>query len=151
MIRKAKIKEVKIVHRIIMDQAEAGHLLPRPMSDLYSQVRSISLWVDDNTQEVVACGSLEIIWDDLAEIRSLAVRSERQGAGIGTELISTLLDEAREMQLQRVFVLTYRPKLFERQGFNIIDKSVLPHKIWADCIHCTKFPECDEIALAKDL
>ena len=134
-----------------MEQAEAGHLLPRPISDLYSQVRSIFLWVDDITQEVAACGSLEVIWEDLAEIRSLAVRTERQGAGIGTELILTLLNEARKMQLQRVFVLTYRSKLFERQGFSIIDKSTLPHKIWADCIHCTKFPECDEIALAKDL
>jgi amino-acid N-acetyltransferase len=151
LIRKANINEVKTIYKIIMEQAEAGHLLPRPISGLYSQVRSISLWVDDTTQEVAACGSLEVIWEDLAEIRSLAVRTERQGAGIGTELILTLLNEAREMQLKRVFVLTYRPKLFERQGFSIIDKSTLPHKIWADCVHCTKFPECDEIALAKDL
>ena len=92
---------------------------------------------------------MEIVWEDLAEIRSLAVMSDFQNDGIGTRLIEALLEEAREMGVKRVFVLTYRPNIFKRLGFIEIEKSELPHKIWADCIRCTKFPECDEIALAR--
>ena len=119
------------------------------MSEIYSQIRSF--WVDtsDQTGEIVGCGALEIVWEDLAEIRSLAVMTKAQGVGIGTALIEILMNEAREMAVKQVFVLTYRPNLFRRLGFEEKDKGELPHKIWADCIRCTKFPECDEIAMAR--
>lgn len=147
MIRKAKLSDMKIIHRLIAEQAKSGHILARAISDLYSQVRDFS--VLEESGEMIGCGSLHIVWEDLAEIRSLAVKTSHQGQRLGTQLIEALLEEARGMGIRRVFVLTYRQRLFERLGFSVMDKSQLPHKIWADCIRCTKFPECDEIALVR--
>lgn len=151
MIRKAHLTDVKIIHRLISEQAQKGHILPRAISELYSQVRdfSLSLSVDDSAGEIVGCGALHIVWEDLAEIRSLAVQTSCQGRGIGTRLVETLLEESKAMGVKKVFVLTFRPVLFERLGFEQMEKSLLPHKIWADCIRCTRFPECGEIALVK--
>jgi len=149
LIRKANLVEIKTIHRIINEQAQSGHILPRAMSELYSQVRDFTVIVDEHSGEIIACGSLQIVWEDLAEIRSLAVRTSFQGQGTGSRLVEALLEESERMGVRRVFVLTYRPELFQRLGFSVMDKSLLPHKIWADCIRCTKFPECDEIALVR--
>ncbi len=147
MIRKAKLSDMKTIHRLIAEQAKSGHILARAISELYSQVRDFS--VLEESGEIIGCGSLHIVWEDLAEIRSLAVKTSHQGRSLGTRLIESLLEEARELGIRRVFVLTYRQSLFERLGFSVMDKNQLPHKIWADCIRCTKFPECDEIALVR--
>ncbi|MEW6349224.1 MAG: N-acetyltransferase [Thermodesulfobacteriota bacterium] len=149
MIRRATIKDVKDMHRLITEQAGNGRLLPRALSELYAQVRDFLVYADDATGAIVGCGALQIVWEDLAEIRSLAVTTREQGRGLGTALLEQLLIDAVEMGVERLFVLTYQPGLFERLGFERMDKSLLPHKIWADCIRCTKFPECDEIALVK--
>jgi amino-acid N-acetyltransferase len=149
VIRRAALKDVKSIHRLIAEQAQSGHILARAMSELYSQVKDFIVSEDDRSGEIVGCGALQIVWEDLAEIRSLAVQTEYQGKGVGTALIEALLEESGQMGVSKVFVLTYRPELFQRLGFVLMDKSLLPHKIWADCIRCTKFPECDEIALVR--
>lgn len=149
MIRRATLRDVKSIHRLIAEQAQSGHILARAMSELYSQVKDFIVSEDDGSGEIVGCGALQIVWEDLAEIRSLAVQTEYQGQGVGTALIEALLEESGQMGVNKVFVLTYRPELFQRLGFALMDKSLLPHKIWADCIRCTKFPECDEIALVR--
>ena len=149
MIRKATLSDVKLIHRLVAEQAQSGRLLARAVSELYSQVRDFLVAVDEQSEEIIGCGALHIVWEDLAEIRSLAVRTSRQRRGVGSQLIEALLEEAGSMAVKQVFVLTYRTALFERFGFKIMDKSRLPHKIWADCIHCTKFPDCDEIALVR--
>ncbi len=149
MIRKANLGDVKAIHRLISEQAQFGHILARAMSELYTQIREFSVIFKDDSDEIVGCGALHIVWEDLAEIRSLAVTTEAQGQGIGSELIEALVQEAKEMGINKVFVLTFRTRLFERLGFEQMDKSLLPHKIWADCIRCTKFPECDELALVR--
>lgn len=150
MIRKAKLEDVKTIHKIIGEQARFGHVLARAMTDLYSQIRDFTVCVNDESGKIVGCGALKIVWEDLAEIRSVAVQSSFQNAGLGSKLIEALIDEADSMGINRVFVLTYRVRLFERLGFEQMDKSLLPHKIWADCINCPKFPECDEIALVRN-
>ncbi|MGO9566005.1 MAG: N-acetyltransferase [Desulfomonilaceae bacterium] len=149
MIRRATLRDVKSIHRLIAEQAQSGHILARAMSELYSQVKDFIVSEDVGSGEIVGCGALQIVWEDLAEIRSLAVQTEYQGQGVGTALIEALLEESGQMGVSKVFVLTYRPDLFQRLGFALMDKSLLPHKIWADCIRCTKFPECDEIALVR--
>jgi amino-acid N-acetyltransferase len=149
LIRRATLRDVKIMHRLILEQSKAGQILPRALSELYTQARDFLVAAEEDTDTIVGCGALQVVWEDLAEIRSLAVGTGHQGRGIGTSLIRKLLQDATDMGVARVFVLTYRPGLFERLGFTIMDKSLLPHKIWADCIRCTKFPECDEIALVK--
>lgn len=147
MIRKAALNDVKTIHRLIAEQAGSGHILARAMSEIYGQIRDFTVIEGDESGELLGCGALQICWQDLAEIRSLAVETSHQGKGIGTNLIGALMKEAREMGVKEVFVLTYRQTLFERLGFKVMNKGLLPHKIWADCIRCTKFPECDEIAL----
>ena len=148
MIRKATLGDIKAVHRLISEQAKVGNLIARAISELYSQVRDFAVRTENGPDTIVGCGALHIVWEDLAEIRSLAVQTDYQRRGIGSELVRALLEESREMEIKRVFVLTDRTSLFERLGFSYIDKSLLPHKIWADCIHCTKFPECDEVAMS---
>jgi len=149
LIRKATLEEVKVIYQLVMEEARLGHLLPRALSDLYDQMRDFSVTVDESSGEIVGCGALHIVWEDLAEIRSLVVKNTHQGKGLGKQLIEALLNEAGSMGAREVFVLTYRPALFERLGFRHVDKGQLPHKIWADCVRCAKFPECDEIALVR--
>ncbi len=150
MIRKALLNDVKNIHKLISVQARHGHVLARAMTDLYAQIRDFTVIIDETSGEIIGCGALRIVWEDLAEIRSVAVKSSHQKLGLGSKLIGALLQEADDMGIKRVFVLTYRVKLFERLGFEQMDKNMLPHKIWADCINCPKFPECDEIALVKN-
>jgi len=94
---------------------------------------------------------LHISWDDLAEIKSLAVAKIKQGKGLGQELVRACLDEASFLGAKKVFVLTYKPEYFKKFGFKRVKTSQLPHKIWAECINCCKFPNCQEIALLKTL
>lgn len=149
MIRKAVLDDVKTIHKMIAEQAQSGHILARPISEIYSQVRDFSVSVDHETGEIIGCGALHVVWEDLAEIRSLAVKASLHGKGIGSALVEALLEESRGLGIKRVFVLTYRQTFFERHGFEVMEKSLLPHKIWADCMRCTRFPECDEIALVR--
>lgn len=150
MIRKARLEDVKEVYALIAQHSRNGHILPRPIVELYGQVRDFSVWEDDRGK-LAGCGALQIVWQDLAEIRSLAIEPEYEGRGLGTSLVESLMEEAREMGVERVFVLTYRIRFFERLGFARMEKSELPHKIWADCIKCAKFPECDETALVRNV
>ncbi len=150
MIRKASLKDVKKIHTLISEQAKGGHLLARAIADLYSQIRDFSVAIDDDTGEIIGCGALRVVWEDLAEVRSVAVQTQRQGKGVGRKLIETLIEESRELGIKKVFVLTYRVSLFSKMGFSLMDKSLLPHKIWADCVKCPKFPECDEVAMVME-
>ncbi|MBC7360075.1 MAG: N-acetyltransferase [Desulfacinum sp.] len=151
MIRKARISDVKHLHRLLNAFAAEGRLLPRSLNDLYTNIRDTFVWEDEETHEILGCGSLHIVWEDLAEIRSLAVRKEWQGRGIGARLVQACLQEAAELGIHRVFVLTYEVEFFRKQGFQEVEKHIFPQKIWADCLHCNKFPDCDETALVLDL
>ncbi len=151
MIRKATIHDVKTIYALLQHYAVKGELLPRPLSALYDHVRSFSVSVDEKKNLVVGCCALQFCWEDLAEIRSLAVHPDYQGKNIGSELTKTVLYEAQDFDTKKVFTLTYRPKFFSRFGFVEIDRSDLPIKIWADCITCIKFPDCDETAMMKEI
>lgn len=148
MIRKAVIEDVTSIHRLLSDCADQGLLLPRPLSELYDHLRDHFVVEDNQTgRSLIGVSALGIIWEDLAEIRSLAVSEDHRGQGLGSRLVETCLEEARVLGLKRVFVLSYVPELFIKMGFKEVEKSVLPHKIWADCLRCPKFPDCDETAL----
>lgn len=151
MIRKAKIADVPIVQKMLGGFAQDGRLLARSLSELYTNLRDMFVAVDDESGEVIGCCSLHIIWDNLAEIRSLAVSSARQGGGTGRSLVESCIEEGKVLGIGRLFTLTYETAFFEHMGFQVVDKNVFPHKIWADCLHCPKFPECDEVALVLDL
>lgn len=149
MIRKAVIADAKAIHRMLMVYAKDGQMLPRSLSEIYENIRDFFVFEDQG--EVVGTVCLTICWEDLAEVRSLAVVEGRIGGGIGRKLVEACLEEARRFGLRRVFALTYKQIFFERLGFHEIEKSELPHKIWSDCLKCAKFPDCDEIAVCIDL
>jgi amino-acid N-acetyltransferase len=99
----------------------------------------------------VGCVALHIVWSDLAEVKSLAVSEAVQSRGLGSALVNATIEEARNIGLERVFALTYRPAFFERLGFVQADVMTLPRKVWNECYRCPKFPSCNEIALVRDL
>jgi len=149
MIRKARISDIKEIHLLLTYFAGKHLLLARSLSDLYENVRDFFVIEKDMT--VIGACALHIIWEDLAEIRSLAIKEEFQRKGMGSSIISSALSEARDYDIKKVFTLTYKPEFFKKNNFKAIDKSLLPHKIWADCIKCPKFPNCDEIAMMMEL
>lgn len=150
MIRKANIEDIKTIHAMLKYHADKGELLARPLSQLYDHLRDFSVYVEPDTNRIIGCCALQFCWEDLAEIRSLVIDESHQGRGIGTRLVETAFSEAREFKIKKLFTLTYHPDFFKNFGFIVIDRSQLPLKIWADCIHCVKFPDCDEIAMLKE-
>ncbi len=143
-IRPARMGDVRDIHKLLQVFAEDGLLLGRSISSLYDQLRDFIVYDKNGVQGVCA---LHICWDNLAEVRSLAVDKEMQGRGVGRLLVAACLDEARRLEIENVFVLTYQAGFFRKQNFVDVEKSELPHKIWSDCLHCPKFPDCDEDAL----
>jgi len=149
MIRKARIEDIKQIQEIINAFARQDLMLPRSLNELYENLRDF--WVAEDKKKVVGCSALHISWDNLAEIKSVAVVKGKQKKGFGRILVSACLNEAREMGAKKVFVLTYKPEYFKKFGFKRVKHADLPHKIWAECINCCKFPNCQEIALLKSL
>jgi amino-acid N-acetyltransferase len=152
MIRNARMGDIKKIHKLLQYFADKDLLLGRSLSSLYDQLKDFSVYVeqaeDDPDQEkLVGVCSFHICWDNLAEIRSLAVIDESHGKGVGRQLVSKALAEADSYGITRVFTLTYQPAFFRKLGFKDIDKAELPHKVWSDCINCSKFPDCNEEAL----
>jgi len=129
--------------------ADRGRILPRSLSDLYDHLRDIFVFV--KSRKVIGVCALHICWEDLAEIRSLVVREDARNKGIGLKLVKACLGESRALGVKRVFALTYEPEFFGILGFEKVDKAVLPHKIWTDCLKCVKFPDCDEEAMVKEM
>lgn len=146
MIRNARMDDVKQIHSLLNRFADQGLLLSCSFNSLYDRLRDFIVYVDQDGKVVGAC-ALHITWENLAEIRSLAVSEEYQGQGIGAQLVNNCLVEAKSFCISKIFTLTYQPEFFKKQGFVDIDKRDLPHKIWSDCLHCHKFPDCDEEAL----
>lgn len=151
MIRNARMGDIKKIYKLLQNFAEKDLLLGRSLSSLYDQLRDFSVYVEDDDdpdlEKLVGVCALHICWENLAEIRSLAVIEEYHGKGIGRQLVNKALAEADSYGITRVFTLTYQPNFFRKLGFKDIDKSELPHKVWSDCINCSKFPDCNEEAL----
>jgi len=153
MIRDARMNDVKAIYHLLQHFSGKELLLGRSLSSLYDQLRDFKVYVEDAQAEgagIQGVCALHVCWENLAEIRSLAVVEEFQGKGIGAGLVRACLTEADHFGITRVFTLTYQPKFFEKLGFRHIDKGELPHKVWSDCIQCPKFPDCNEEALVWD-
>jgi len=151
MIRKALISDVKNIQQLINSFAGEGVVLPRSLSELYDNLRDYSVYCHGTEETIGGTCAIHVCWENLAEIRSLVVREDCGKRGVGKALVESCLAEAHTLGIRRVFVLTYKESFFEKLGFRTIDKSELPHKIWADCLKCAKFPDCDEVAMEKEL
>lgn len=124
-------------------------MLFRSQANLYESLRDFKLYEQEG--EIVGCCSLQIIWSNLAEVKSLAVSDKYHGLGIGKALVEAVVAEARELHLPEIFTLTLEKGFFEKIGFVQIPMDSLPMKVWSECIHCHKQDNCDEIAMTLDL
>jgi amino-acid N-acetyltransferase len=148
-IRKAVMGDAQDIQRLVNEHAGKGLMLALSLSEIYEHVRDFIVW--EKGGRVVGACALHVIWENLAEIRSLAVEEGFQRHGKGSKLVEACLREARGMGIGRVFALTYQNAFFTRLGFRRVEKSELPHKVWNDCLKCPKFPGCDEEAFLVDL
>ena len=146
-IRKAKVTDVKAINKLINHYAEFDRMLFRSVSDIYENLQIFS--VAEEKGKIVGCGALQIIWSDLAELKSLAVAEGQKGSGIGKSLVDYIILQAKEMGLSRVFALTLEPGFFKKIGFEVVDMDKLPMKVWSDCAKCPKQDHCDETAMLK--
>lgn len=146
LIRKASMADVKVAYELLNSYAEQGELLGRSLSSLYDNLRDFQV-AHTPEGDITGVCALHICWEDLAEIRSLAVFEQYQQQGIGRVLVEECLADAKALGITKVFTLTYQPQFFKKLGFIPIDKGELPHKVWADCINCPKFPDCNEEAM----
>ena len=152
LVRKARLSDVAEMYRIINFYAELQRMLPKTELQLYENLRDYSVVTDTaSTDRVLACGALHIYWENLAEVRAIAVDPDLARMHLGSLLVEKLLDEARDWQIERVFVFTYEPKFFGRFGFIRVEHRSLPLKVYNECFHCPKFNTCDEIAMVLDL
>lgn len=147
--RKAVIPDAKKMQTIINQHAGNDEMLPRSLNHIYENIRDFIVCEIDG--EVRGCCALHVMWEDLAEIKSVAIEKQYQGLRIGTELVNRSLEEARNLGLPKVFLLTYKPDFFKKFGFEIVDKNSLPHKVWTECINCPKFPDCGETAMSMKI
>ena len=151
MLRKAKVSDAKIIHQMINLSSNKGEMLPRSLMDLYGSLRDFFVYTDDEGSLVGFC-AMHIFWENLAEVRSLYVRSENRRLGVGRKLVEACISEAITLDLLRIFTLTYQTEFFKSLGFVVTDKSELPEKVWSDCFKCSKYPDfCDEIAMIVEL
>ncbi len=150
MIRKALISEVPEIWRMLHNFADQD-VLPRSMADLYSQIREYFVYRKD-TGPLIGVSAIHVFWEDLGEIRSVAVLPDYQRAGIGSRLVKKCIEEANSLGLKKVFALTTRPDFFKRLGFKRIPNEELPKHIWNECINCLKYPDkCNEIPMLLEL
>ncbi|MEW6008925.1 MAG: N-acetyltransferase [Candidatus Omnitrophota bacterium] len=149
MIRKAKFSDIRAIQALINIYAKKDLMLARSLNELYEHIRNFWVFVDKN--KVRACCALDICWENLAEIKSLAVDPKFRLRGIGSSLVLKAIEEAANLGVKKIFVLTYAPKFFKRFGFKKISTKLLPHKVWNDCFNCPKFPDCKEVALMKKI
>ncbi len=148
-VESARLADAEAIHKLVTYWADKGDMLHRPINEIYESIRDFKVARLDG--EVVGCGSLHIMGQDLAEVRSLAVREDRQLKGVGADIVRACVAEGRQMSLDRVFALTYKPGFFERQGFRLANVMEFPEKVWNECVRCPFFTNCKEVAVVMDL
>ena len=152
VVRKARLTDVNDMFRMINHYAEMQLMLPKTQLQLYENLRDYSIATDESApNRILGCGALHIYWENLAEIRALAVAPGITGRGVGTSLVMELLNEARGLEIEQVFVFTYEPKFFGRFGFIQVEHRTMPLKVYNECFHCPKFNKCDELAMVLHL
>jgi amino-acid N-acetyltransferase len=149
MIRKGKISDVVEIQKLINFYAKKDKMLPRSLGEIYENIRDYV--VVEARRKIVGCCALHILWEDLAEIKSLVVKKSYQKRGYGRELVKFCLEEAKELGVKKIFSLTYIPEFFEKLGFKKVPKDVMPRKVWIECTKCPKFPDCGEVPVIYEI
>lgn len=146
---KAKVGDAPQIHRLVNYFADRGEMLHRPLSEIYEHIRDYFVIRDDD--ELIGCAALHVSWEDLAEIKAMAVKEECQRQGLGRLLTDACLEEARALGIPTIFCLTYQQAFYSSIGFRQIDVMHLPRKVWGECYRCAKFPNCEEVAMVYEL
>ena len=149
IIRKALLKDVPDIQNLVNYYANKNEMLPKSLSVLYENIRNFYVAIED--EKLIGCCAGAVTWEDLAEIKSLAVDENYQGKGIGRLLVEKSIEDLKNLGVEKVFTLTYSVGFFEKLGFEMIDKKKLPQKIWTECVYCPKFPDCGEEAMILPL
>lgn len=149
-IRKARVTDVQAIYDLLKYMAGQRLLLPRSLSNLYEAVQTFSVAENDEGR-IIGAAALQVAWETLAEVRSLAVRPEYGSKGLGRRLTLAVEEEARQLGITRMFTLTYVPGFFEKLGYTVTPLESLPQKIWAVCFQCVHYPDCKETALVREL
>ncbi len=148
-IRAAKVSDAKQIHKLVEFFADNKEMLHRSLNSIYENIQEYV--VAEENGKVIGCGALHVSWDDLAEVKALAVDKNYARKGIGTKIVTTLEKNALKLDIFTTFALSFKPAFFEKLGYEVISKEVLPQKIWSECINCHLFPDCGEVPLIKDL
>jgi amino-acid N-acetyltransferase len=141
--------DVERMHDLINLHAKAGRMLARSLLELYENLRDFYVAAEDG--RLLGSAALHLSWENLAEIKSVAVAESRQGQSIGRRLVEHCVQEAVELGVGRLFVLTYVTGFFEKLGFRRVERAELPHRVWSECVRCPEFPDCGEVAMIRDL
>jgi len=162
-IWKAQIRDVEEILELVNVFANSNLMLPRGPQYLYENIRDFVIASDRNvpvyslteTREVlhliVACGSLHVLWEDIAEVRALAIHPDYQHLGLGSKLVQFMKQEARQLGIKRLFTFTLTEDFFKTLGFKKIERNSLPPKVWGECSRCPKYFQCDEVGMVLDL
>lgn len=148
-IRPAKVQDVKQMHKIIEFYADNKEMLHRSLNSIYENIQEYV--VAEEKGKIIACGALHVSWDDLAEVKALAVEKSYARKGIGTKIVKTLEQNALALGIYATFALSFKPEFFKKMGYEVISREILPQKIWSECINCHLFPDCGEVPLIKEL
>lgn len=149
MIRAAHMQDATIIQKIVNNYASNGEMLKISLNEIYEKIFEFVIYED--SEDIKGVCALHPTWNDSAEIRSLAVIEKYKKQNIGKQLVNYCINRAKETGFSKVFALTYVDKFFESCGFSITDIDNLPKKIWTDCLKCSKYPNCDEIAVIKEI
>ena len=148
-VRKAVMRDIPAILGLINGYAARGVMLPRTEFEMSEAIRDFTVVLSGS--KLLGCGALHFYSPSVGEIRSLAVAEEAKTHGIGRRLVEALIDEANTYELDAVFAFTYVVEFFNKVGFEVVERGVLPLKAWKDCLRCPKFHQCDEIAVLRIL
>ena len=163
VIKKAQVRDVQEILSLINGYAAANMMLPRGPQYLYENIRDFVIASDHKvpvysmmeTREVlhliVACGSLHVLWDDIAEIRALAIHPDYQHLGLGSRLVDYMIEEAKKLGIRRLYTFTLTEAFFKALGFKPQKRDQLPAKMWGECSRCPKYFKCDEVGMVRVL
>ena len=163
LIEKAQIRDVEEILELVNVFAESNLMLPRGPQYLYENIRDFVIASDRNvpvyslteTREelhlIVACGSLHVLWEDIAEVRALAIHPDYQHLGLGSKLVQYMKQEAKQLGIRRLFTFTLTEDFFKTLGFKKIERKGLPPKVWGECSRCPKYFHCDEVGMVLEL
>lgn len=163
IIEKAQIRDVADILELVNAYAARNVMLPRGPQYLYENIRDFVIAIDNNvpvyslmeTREalnlIVACGSLHVLWEDIAEIRSLATHPDYQHLGLASRLVEYMKEEAKHLGIKRLYTFTLTENFFTSLGFRRQNRAELPPKVWGECSRCPKYFHCDEVGMVLEL